>query len=329
MARSRKRPDTVVFARTPHAGARFAAAPATPLGPTEVRLKTANDGSATTGSRRPRPRVKPLAAFAGPLPPTYIGPAEKYILREEADKRYRILGTGPAGAVRPLHRPQVQAPSDNRVRITGTTVWPYSVHGHCVITFPDKKQYIGSGTMVNKHHVLTAGHVVYSKDNGGWATSVQFNAAQNDGTLPYAPAFATYLYSFTGWTESQLRDYDTGMLILDRDLGNSTGWLGLITTSDGNLLGHEISVAGYPGDKGGQQLWAATAPIASVADRQICYNAFTKGGDSGAGVYGIWQGINLEHVCADHVAGPNGTPNTGSRLARDKFDRIVNEWFSK
>jgi V8-like Glu-specific endopeptidase len=103
--------------------------------------------------------------------------------------------------------------------------------------------------------------------------------------------------------------------------------MGLITTSDGNLNGHEITVAGYPGDKGGQQLWAATAPIVSVSGHQIGYNAYTKGGDSGAGVYGLWSGINLEHVCADHVAGPNGIPNTGSRLARDKFDRIVNEWF--
>jgi V8-like Glu-specific endopeptidase len=323
MAKTQEGPDTVVFARTEQPEAVIA------LGPTELRLKVERGGAATTGARRPRPRTRALAAVRGPLPRSYMAPAGKYLLREEPDKRFRILGTAPAGSVKALRRTQMRDASDNRVRITSTTVWPYSVHGHCIITYPDQKQYIGSGTMVNKHHVLTAGHVVYSKDNGGWATSVQFNAAQNDSTLPYGSAFATYLFSFKGWTESHLRDYDMGMLILDRDLGNSTGWLGLIATSDGNLSNHQITVAGYPGDKGGQQLWAATAPIVSVADNQVSYDAYTRGGDSGAGVYSIWDGISMEHVCADHVAGPNGIPNTGCRLAQDKFNRIVNEWLTK
>jgi V8-like Glu-specific endopeptidase len=294
------------------------------LGHAKVTLKRGKARSVSTGGYRPK---RAGIGVAESFPDTYIDPARKYILVEERDKRFRLIGTARVGKVKLRSRLRAQLGADNRVRITRTRVWPYSVQGHVIITYPDKKQYIGSGTMVNRHHVLTAGHVVFSKANGGWATSVQFNAAQNDGTLPFGSAFATRLVSFKGWTDSQLRDYDTGMLILDRNLGDQTGWMGLITTSDGNLNGHEITVAGYPGDKGGQQLWAATAPIVSVSGHQIGYNAYTKGGDSGAGVYGLWSGINLEHVCADHVAGPNGIPNTGSRLARDKFDRIVNEWF--
>lgn len=297
-----------------------------PLDAAKVVLKERKGVSVSTGAYRP----KEAALGAREMrPPTYVDPAAKYVLVEELDKRFRIVRTAPEGRVKLLPGVKSVLAADNRVRITNTTAWPYSVHGHVIITYPDQKQYIGSGTMVNRHHVLTAGHVVFSKANGGWATSVQFNAAQNDSTLPYGSAFATYLFSFKGWTQNQLRDYDTGMLILDRDLGNQTGWLGLITTSDGNLSNHQITVAGYPGDKGGQQLWAATAAIVSVSDHQIGYNAYTKGGDSGAGVYGIWSGVNLEHACADHVAGPNGVPNTGSRLAQDKFNRIVNEWFPK
>jgi V8-like Glu-specific endopeptidase len=319
MPKSKNDHSQVVSAQTQYPG---------PLDPAKLKLKKGKGDSTGTGGYRPE---RPGAAAKELLPASYIDPTRRYILNEEKDKRFRIVGTtaAPLGQVKLQAKAKPQAGADNRVRITNTTAWPYSVHGHVIITYPDKKQYIGSGTMVNKHHVLTAGHVVFSKANGGWATSVQFNAAQNDGTLPFGSAFATYLFSFKGWTDSQLRDYDTGMLILDRDLGNRTGWMGLITTSDGNLSNHQITVAGYPGDKGGQQLWAATAPIVSVSGHQIGYNAYTKGGDSGAGVYGLWQGINLEHVCADHVAGPNGIPNTGSRLARDKFDRIVNEWFPK
>src|SRR3954471_7312734 len=123
----------------------------------------------------------------------------------KADKRFRLVSTGEAPRLELLEAGPLAAGTDNRVRITNTTAWPNSVHGHVIITYPDQKQYIGSGTMVNKHHVITAGHVVFSKANGGWATSIQFNAAQNDATLPFGSAFATYLFSFKGWTDSQNR----------------------------------------------------------------------------------------------------------------------------
>jgi len=304
------------------------AEPATPLDHAVVARATTHGGESTEAHRPTAAAAAP--AYSGLVPETYIDPNSKYELLEEPDKRFRIVRLSHEAKITllpPSVRPQ--GGSDNRVRILNTTAWPNRVHGHVIITYPDHKQYIGSGTMVNKHHVLTAGHVVFSQSNGGWATTVQFNAAQNDATLPFGSAFATYLFSFKGWTDSQLRDYDTGMLILDRDLGNQTGWMGLITTADSNLSNHQITVSGYPGDKGGQELWAATAPIVSVASHQISYNAYTIGGDSGAGVYGTWSGVNLEHVCADHVAGPNGIPNTGSRLAQDKFDQIVNVWFKK
>jgi V8-like Glu-specific endopeptidase len=315
--------NDVVYSATAFSGG------AQPLSPAEVKLERDQHGGASTGSHRPAPHHPSFAAVQGPLPENYVNPAEKYVLIEEEDKRFRLVGTAPSAEVTLLQAPAPMAGVDNRVRIANTTVWPNCVHGHCIMTYPDNKQYIGSGTMVNKHHVLTAGHVVYSKANGGWAKTIQFNAAQNDAALPFGTAFAAFLFSFKGWTDNQNRDYDTGMLILERDLGNQTGWMGLINTADNNLSNHTITVSGYPGDKGGQQLWAATAPINNVASHQIRYNAYTKGGDSGAGVYGIWQGFNMEHVCADHVAGPNGVPNTGSRLAKDKFDTIVNDWFKK
>jgi V8-like Glu-specific endopeptidase len=315
MAKSNRDSGLTVSAQTLYPG---------PLEDAEVSLKTGKEKAAGTGTHRP---MLARAAMLLPVPTTFVDPTREYNLVEEPDGRFRLVGTGAKTKVTLRSGAKALPDVDNRVRVTNTATWPYSVHGHAIMTYPDGKQYIGSGTMVNKHHVLTAGHVVFSKANGGWATSVQFNAAQNDATLPFGSAFASRLFSFKGWTDSQSRDYDTGVLILNQDLGNQTGWMGLITTSDANLSNHQITVAGYPGDKGGRQMWAATAPIVSVADRQIGYNAYTKGGDSGAGVSGIWTGFNLEHVCADHVAGPNGIPNTGSRLARDKFDRIVNEWF--
>jgi V8-like Glu-specific endopeptidase len=294
-----------------------------PVSVSDISIKKGKGATFTDGFR-PKPKRKTEEKI---FPKTYIAPTKKYILIEEPDKRFRIIKTAARGKVTLLPGKLDLRDVDNRVRINNTSSWPYSVHGHIIITFPDNNQYIGSGTMVNKHHVITAGHVVYSKSNGGWATSIQFNAAQNDSTLPFGTAFATRMFSFKGWTQNENRDYDTGLLILDQDLGNQTGWMGLAYLSDENLLNHQITVAGYPGDKGGQQLWAATAPIVSVASRRIGYDAFTKGGDSGAGVYIKWKDTNEEKVCADHIMGANGIPNTGSRISKDKFGLIVNEWF--
>ena len=286
------------------------------------------DTWASEGSLPTEP-IRPVAGFDARTPTTYIDPRFSYHLVEEPGHptRYRIANVGSETRV-VAASPFVEADGvDNRVRITNTTMWPWSPHAHLVITYPDGNRYIGSATMVNRHHAITAGHVVYSAANGGWATSIQVNAAQDDATVPYGVAWATRMFSFTGWTTNQNRDWDVGMLVLNSDLGNTTGWMGLIWTADGNLANHQITVAGYPGDKGGQQLWAATAPIVTVLGDQLRYSAYTKGGDSGAGVFGIWSGMSGEHICADHVAGPNGVPNTGCRVTGTKGDRIVKEWF--
>lgn len=86
-------------------------------------------------------------------------------------------------------------------------------------------------------------------------------------------------------------------------------------------------MSGYPGDKGGQQQWAATAPVVHVFPEQLSYNAYTKGGDSGAGVYGLWQGVPEYHTCADPTRGPNGIPNSGSRLSSAKWPFLI-KWLN-
>lgn len=320
MPRANQGPDATVSALTNYPG---------PLDPPKIGLKTTKGRSVGTVAHRVMQASS--ATASRPTPSTYIDPALNYVLVEEPGpiRRARLVRTAPKGKVTLLSRKKAKVSMDNRVRITNTTDWPHKVYGHLIITYPDGRQYPGTGTMVNRHHVLTAGHVVFSKPHGGWAASIQFNAAQDEAILPFGSAFATRLISFKGWTDLGLPEYDTGMLILDRDLGNQTGWMGLIAAQDDDLSSHQITVEGYPADKGGRQLWAATAPIHDVESHLITYDAYTTLGESGAGVHGRWPGFSQEQVGANHRAGLNGIPNQGSRLARDKFDRIVSEWFAK
>lgn len=249
--------------------------------------------------------------FSEPSP--IINPKTPYKLVQGSDGRFKL-------------EPSVIIGPDNRIRITNTTSWPYPVHGHLIMRFPNGATYIGTGTMVNRHHVLTAGHCVYSKADGGWATQVQFNAAQNDAALPFGTAFATRLLSVKGWTTDGDSNWDMGMLILNSELGTRTGYFGVITFgSDAELKKSRVNVSGYPGDKGGRQMWTHNDIIKRTESERFFYDIDTMGGQSGSAVWSVWSGHAGEKVAGIHTTG-SSSGNGATRISRPKFDRIVS-WF--
>ena len=125
--------------------------------------------------------------------------------------------------------PEVVIGPDDRVQVTTPTAWPYAVTGHLQMIFPNGRRYIGSGTMVGRHHVLTAGHCVYSRADGGWAKQISFEAARNGNVRPFGTQSAIRLLSVEGWTSAEATEFDMGMLILDGDVGDRTGYMGVIT----------------------------------------------------------------------------------------------------
>lgn len=212
---------------------------------------------------------------------------------------------------------------DDRKRISNTTSWPYLTHGHMVMKFPNNKVYIGSGTIVNKHHVITAGHCVYSKKDGGWAKSVMFYPAQNDNNLPFGGIPVVQLWSVKGWTDRLDTNWDFGMLILNQDIYKKTGHLGLIAHRDHRkLLRHRVNVTGYPGDKGGKQMWTHADIIKSTSSQIVIYNIDTMGGQSGSGVWSKFDNYKPYHVCAIHATG-HSSGNGATRISMPLFDSIV------
>lgn len=284
------------------------------------------DGLSSTGNFRP--------ARTAPAAPGNPKPVEGFAKADELEREFGRPGAGvvvePDGrySLADAVAPEVIIGRDDRVRVTQPRSWPYPVHGHMIMRFPNGKTYIGSGTMVNRHHVLTAGHCVFSRADGGWATSVVFQAAQNDNQLPFGSVRAVRLLSVTGWTQNNDRAYDMGMLILGSDLGLRTGWFGVITlASSSGLLRRRVNVTGYPGDKGGQQMWTHADVIKSVTAENFYYDIDTMGGQSGSGVWSTFQGHQGEKVAGIHCTGAS-TGNGATRISRAKFDRIVS-WFQQ
>ncbi len=95
-------------------------------------------------------------------------------------------------------------PPDDRERITNTDEYPWSSICKLYITAADNTKWIGSGAIIDEFHVLTAGHNVYSHDNGGWASSVEVVPGMDGTYEPFGSAMVIDMRSYTGWTEDEI-----------------------------------------------------------------------------------------------------------------------------
>ena len=139
---------------------------------------------------------------------------------------------------------------DNRYPVSSTTVSPYSSTVYIEVYW-GKSSKIVSGFMLGPSAVLTAGHCVYDfgeNNNGkGLATSAIVVPAKNGDVEPYGRAsveqFIVPTFSVTGVTSD-----DWAILVLDKPLGNQTGWLG-IRWQDASYEGTFVYNTGYPAPK--------------------------------------------------------------------------------
>lgn len=143
--------------------------------------------------------------------------------------------------------------------ILNTTTFPYSAIVSIRSTFADGRVSLGTGTFVGKNDVLTATHVVYQPDHGGYATSVQvFPGADFNGvrsvleSSPYGSFYSGSIAAFptdvfidsnhgsTSWTEASS---DVAVIGLTQAVGFTTGWFGLATGHNDTEWATEV---GYP-----------------------------------------------------------------------------------
>jgi V8-like Glu-specific endopeptidase len=134
---------------------------------------------------------------------------------------------------------------DNR-RVFADTGYPWSACGRV-----DSPIGQGSGAMVGPRHLLTVSHIIQWNSDGtaGW---VQFRPAYFAPSEPFGDAWAVrtyYKYKVQGptldWIEGM---YDYVVCVLDRRIGDLTGWLGGKGYTDGWDGGAYWSHVGYPGD---------------------------------------------------------------------------------
>jgi glutamyl endopeptidase len=209
----------------------------------------------------------------------------------------------------------------NYIPITDTTIYPWSTQTKLYVTYSNGNRKECSGTLIAAKYVLTAAHCVYSKSNGGSATTIE--AIPGGTNKPFGSAYGTRIRTYTGWAYSQDPNYNIALITLDRSIGNITGWLGYgYFPSINGVTGY---VAGYLDGYGfnGLNLYYHYGSVVSSSSQRVSYQIDTSGGQDGGGVYLFIN--NQRYVFAVHTdAGYQdiGLNSVGTRIDSEKSNDL-------
>ncbi|MDP9792088.1 glutamyl endopeptidase [Catenuloplanes nepalensis] len=176
--------------------------------------------------------------------------------------------------------------TDDRIRETDTTWWPASATVQLTRVANGATIFYCTGWLIGPNTVITAGHCVFSHDNGGWRTGQGVRAwpGRNGTAAPYGSCASISMHSVNGWINDRNTQYDYGAIKLDCTVGNTVGTYGFRWQS-ASLNGTGTSTRGYPGDKPDGEQWASYDQIRVSHDRELFYHNDTVGGQSGSPIY--------------------------------------------
>lgn len=166
---------------------------------------------------------------------------------------------------------------DGRTRVTSFANWPYSIFGQLQMKYWGQ-YYQGSGTLISPCHVLTCAHNIFSDKLKRWADKVTFRPGLNERNAPFHQAEVVKGYVYKEWSTGNEEGYDIALLVLDRAIGKQTVWAGLLCMDDRSLLMEKPEITGYPGDKGGTQMWTMFHRFREVSSTTFRYEIDTSPG---------------------------------------------------
>ena len=190
--------------------------------------------------------------------------------------------------------------SDERTKITNTTSSPYYGIAYLSITMEDGKTYRGTGFMISPNTMLTAGHCL--KSSTSKAKSVTVYPGRNGTSKPITAKMTKY-YVDTKYTGSEA-DWDYGIMVLDSNVGNTTGWFGLHGTSGSRIGTTNVKVTGYPADLDGYYMWTCGGTVSNITTNRFQHTADTAGGESGSPTY-FYNGSYGNQAVGIHTHGGN------------------------
>src|SRR5260370_906766 len=158
--------------------------------------------------------------------PVFPTPMEEMMYEQYSSDPPELENLPDAGSLA-YQLPETVCGSDERTQITATANIPWRWICELIIRYPDGAGARGTGWFIGPHTVMTAGHVVFSKANGGWARQIEVIPGMNGTLRPFGSQIGTSFRSVTGWTQNTNPEYEYGAIILpNNNLGARVGWFG-------------------------------------------------------------------------------------------------------
>ena len=205
---------------------------------------------------------------------------------------------------------------DGRRQVERAHQWPYSAHCHLDLYFSglNEKLYAASGVMIGPRHVLTCAHNVHCiRERAPWTVKVNCYPALNNEYSNFGQISVIRIYVSPAWIAQEPdENHDLALLVLDKPIGDQTGYYGLAVLNDATLPQHPIEVTGYPGDKGCGKMYTMEGVPTEITPTRITYRIDTSPGQSGGAV---WTSLDGQpYVVGIHTRG-HIMGNSGVRLS--------------
>lgn len=291
-------------------GLTFVPGPAQAAGPVAVETIVSNNGEQWTAP------VSPALFFASYAPPP--GP----LARAQV-----VAETAAFGSLFWPERPGSVLGPDGRSQIAHTVAFPYRSIVFLQVAFDGGLATECTGWLIGPRTVATAAHCVQDAAHG-WARSARVYPGADGRRAPLGSAAAARFYTVLGWTSSHLPEFDYAALLLDTDLGEKVGWVGMALLTDEQLRATSVRMTGYPADKPPHTMWTMSGQVRSLAPLRVWYDMDSYAGQSGSPVYNAQSTRScLYCVVAIHGYGTAGDSlgryNSGVRITRTALDNFL------
>lgn len=296
----------------------------------------------TTPSQLPLVTAKPAASpQAAPPPPAMAGPAvatdeltpAPQAKPKPADQIKALTGVmrsrdgktrqfGVSRKLRAIIRGKdkpVVAPQATKIgkfeQIKNTAEYPYSTIG-----------LLGNGctgTLIGKHFVLTAGYCLYDGKNKTWYENVDFWPGLSGDQQPFGSVKWKNAWVPQGFVDSGADAYNYGLIELEGDIGDKTGWFGF--GYDNAFPFKNVSLTGYPGGVAEFTMWQARCSIAKAEPAFLQFNCPVKKQIEGAAGSPVWvKGKDDSSWTVRGIyMGPDGKGYWANRINQSLYETLV------
>lgn len=246
---------------------------------------------------------------------------------------WELLGPSPDIA------PQIVIGTDDRVRVTNTTAYPWSTIGYVGVVFPNGGGFRGTGFLVAPHVVLTNAHNVYSPDNGGYVRSLEFAPGQHQASSgatverPLGSRNAvrvevnqTFVGAGRGYTNTHT-EHDYAAAFIETPFAGVTTYMPLVFNY-GPVSA--INIAGYPlqvrGERNSEAMWFSSGNVTMVGERVIEYTADSTAGNSGGPAWLVESHTGQRRVVGVHAYEKAGQGVNGATRLTSYNQQIIEGW---